>query len=129
MAEPDRPPTAATATTANSNTHTEAEQFATEVLELHDIPLSREDHNANYSYNAEYAPGTSSASLSSGETRVVPMRTVNRDRDENANRNRTMAVSTHKKKDSGAWARVRHFWCGQVALVVPQKSNRDHFGI
>lgn len=124
MAEPDRPLTAAT-----SNTQAETEPSATDILELHEIPLRHEDHNGvDYSYNNEYAPGMSSASLSSDETRIVPIRTVSSDRERNGNRDNFMIMGSHKKRDIRAWARVRHFWCGQVALVVPQKSSRDHYG-
>lgn len=60
----------------------------------------------------------SSASISSGEYRVVT-RTRSRE---------NRPVVENKKEIPGVWGYVYRFWTGHVALTVPQKSNRDHFG-
>lgn len=138
MPEHDRPLTAATLNSATSHTRTEVEHPSSDVLELYDLPVTnrnggngaaRNGHGAN----CLYAPGTSSASLSSGETRVVPVRTVTGARGMAANRY-SLTDSRGKKlqqqqQPPRVWTQIRRFWSQQVALVVPQKSNRDHFGI
>lgn len=129
MAEHDRPLTAATLTSVTSNTRTEVEQPATEVLELYQLSVTNGRDVANNAHrnNCLYAPGTSTASLSSGETRVVPVRTVGGVGGTVVNR--SSFTGSQDKKQPRAWTQVRQFWSKQVALAVPQKSNRDHYGI
>lgn len=76
-------------------------------IELHQIQTHEDDEL-----------DLSSASISSGEYRVVTQ-----------THSRTSRPSTEsKRKLTGVWGYVYRFWTGHVALTVPQKSNRDHFG-
>ena len=136
MAEHDRPHTAATLTSATSNTRTEVEQPSSDVLELYELPVTNSGGgettaNNGHGTNCLYAPGTSSASLSSGETRVVPVRSVIGAR--GMATNRSSLTDTRGKRleqqQPRVWTQVRRFWSKQVALTVPQRSNRDHFGM
>lgn len=129
MAGQDRPLTTATLTSSTLNSRTEVEQPPPEVLELYELQVtSGGDITSNGDRNnCIYAPGTSAASLSSGETRVVPVRTVSGLRGATANRNNL--TGSRDKRQPRIWTQVRQFWSKQVALAVPQKSNRDHFGM
>lgn len=78
-----------------------------DAVELHEIE-THQDEDCN----------SSTPSVSTGEYRVVPHRTVSR-------------VSRQERDDhqrKGLWRRTKKFWTHNVSLVVPQKSNRDHFG-
>lgn len=63
----------------------------------------------------------SSASVSSGESRIVPTRVTSR-----ASR---LSRAESKKERKGVWGYVYRFWISHIILTVPQKSNRDHFGM
>lgn len=89
-----------------------------ETLELHEIRTCEDGD--------EHAP-QSTATVSSGENRVVPIRTltrtVSRRRSENGS-----SQDVPKGRLHGIWISTRRFWTGHVVLKVPQKSNRDHYG-
>ena len=58
----------------------------------------------------------SSGSISSGEYRVTNRRTVSRS-------------SSSRQPRKGVFGYIQRFWANNVRLTVPQKSNRDHFGM
>ncbi|PWY89190.1 hypothetical protein BO70DRAFT_377601 [Aspergillus heteromorphus CBS 117.55] len=67
--------------------------------------------------------GYSTDSISSGEYRVRPTRTVSRPAPSNQSRGRG------EGKVGAVWARICRLWTRNVVLTVPQKSNRDHFAL
>lgn len=80
-----------------------------ESFELHEI-ATREDNDPD-----------PSPSISTDEYRVEARRTptiTRAERDGNGNQN----------QKPGLWRRTKKSWTHSVALCVPQKSNRDHFG-
>ncbi|EPS29544.1 hypothetical protein PDE_04494 [Penicillium oxalicum 114-2] len=79
-----------------------------EVLELQEIQTREDDEQLNYS----------AGSASSGEEYRMTTRTISRP---NSNRPRP--------ERNGAWKQVTRFWTHHVAIVVPQKSNRDHLAL
>ncbi|KAF7587034.1 hypothetical protein BBP40_007830 [Aspergillus hancockii] len=89
-----------------ATSHSRGERDA---LELHEIETHHDDE-----------AGTSSASISSGEYRVTPRRTVSR------TSQRTQQSRAPRK---GLLGNVQRFWTRNVVLTVPQKSNRDHFAL
>ncbi|KAH8692118.1 hypothetical protein BGW36DRAFT_387035 [Talaromyces proteolyticus] len=66
------------------------------------------------------ASACSSASLSSGEYRIVPRRTATSTSSNTVN-------ASHKH--TGRLQPLRRFWSRHVALVVSQKGNRDYFAL
>lgn len=103
-----------------------------ESVELHEIPTrqtqTRDDHDHD-----EYAQ--SAATISSGENRVVPCRSVTVGRidvdgtDDCINENRDNNGKRGLWKGRKIWGAISGFWTSQVVLVVPQKKNRDHYGM
>ncbi|PYI08765.1 hypothetical protein BO78DRAFT_395361 [Aspergillus sclerotiicarbonarius CBS 121057] len=77
-----------------------------DALELREIATQDDDE-----------AGFSTESISSGEYRIRPQRTVSR------------TVHTNREASKGLWGRIRRFWTRNVVLTVPQKSNRDHFAL
>lgn len=82
-----------------------------EPLELHEI-RTHEDEQLDLS----------DPSASSGDEYVVPRRTPSR----SSRGSRASRESRHRK---GLWGQIYRFWTRHVMLTVPQKSNRDHFGM
>ncbi|KAF7719058.1 Uncharacterized protein PECH_000240 [Penicillium ucsense] len=79
-----------------------------EALELQEIQTREDDEQLNYS----------SASASSGEEYRVTTRTVSRS-----------SAQRPPPDRKGAWKVVHRFWTHHVAIIVPQKSNRDHLAL
>ncbi|KAE8148676.1 hypothetical protein BDV25DRAFT_157792 [Aspergillus avenaceus] len=79
-----------------------------DALELHAIE-TQEDDSAG-----------SSASISSGECRVVPQRTASRS---------SQRTERSRAPRKGVIGYIQRFWRRNVVLTVPQKSNRDHFAL
>lgn len=79
-----------------------------EALELHSIQ-TREDNDLDYS----------SLSGSSGDEHYVP-----------THRTTSQADSWRRREArNGLWGQICRFWTRHVSITVPQKSNRDHFGM
>ena len=112
----DRPPNN---NNDNDNDHHTTLQEPEDALELHEIRTEEDnpdDHDDGYA--------ASTVTVSSGENRVVPCRTVSRTTD----RSRNSASSSSKPPRKGIWGAIARFWTRNVVLTVPQKSNRDHYG-
>ncbi|KAL1969219.1 hypothetical protein VTN77DRAFT_473 [Rasamsonia byssochlamydoides] len=60
----------------------------------------------------------SSASVSSGEYRVTPRRSV-----------ASASERSSVRRDKQSFQAIRRFWSRNVALTVPQKGNRDYFAL
>jgi hypothetical protein len=83
-----------------------------ESLELRELQTREDEEQLGYS----------SPSASSGEEyRVTTRRT-------SVARSTTSVRSTRKGKGVLRLSRIARFWTQHVALTVPQRSNRDHFG-
>lgn len=85
-----------------------------EPLELHEIQ-THEDEQLDLS----------DPSASSGDEYVVPRRTPSR----SSRASRGSRASRETRHRKGLWGRIYRFWTRHVMLTVPQKSNRDHFGM
>ena len=107
----DRPPN-------DDNDNHIALQEPEDAVELHDIS-TREDNPNDPDDGFQ-----STVTVSSGENRVVPCRTVSRTTD----RSRNSISSSSKPPKKGIWGAITRFWTRNVVLTVPQKSNRDHYG-
>lgn len=90
-----------------------------ETLELHEIRACED--------GGEYA-AQSTATVSSGENRVAPIRTLTRTVSRRRSENGSSQDVMPKGRLHGIWFSIRRFWTGHVVLRVPQKSNRDHYG-
>lgn len=93
---------------ANAFVRTYRSPPTTEALELQEIQTREDDEQLNYS----------SASASSGEECRVITRTVSQS-----------SVRRPRPERKGPWRKVCSFWEHNVAVTVPQKSNRDHLGM
>lgn len=107
----DRPPNNGN----HSHNHT-ALQEPEDALELHEIRTQEDNPDDGYA--------ESTVTVSSGENRVVPCRTVSRTTD----RSRNSTRSSSKPPRKGLWGAIGRFWTRNVVMTVPQKSNRDHYG-
>lgn len=66
---------------------------------------------------------TSAASISSGEYRVTPRHSA---RETAADQTATISSSANKNK---RFKTIRRWWSRNITLNVPQKGNRDYFGM
>lgn len=103
--KPNRPPSAVlrgarSAAPRNDSMDTQ------EAIELQRIQ-THEDNELDYS----------SPSASSGEEYRISRQTTRR------------SVRRPRAHQKGLWSKIVRFWTHHVTLTVPQKSNRDHFGM
>jgi uncharacterized membrane protein YidH (DUF202 family) len=100
-----------------------------EAIRLRTISTSTQQHNGNddefetieldnLGVHTALHDSPSSASLSSGEYRVTSIRTISRS-------SRQSSVID----DKGPFGPLRRFWLNHVAIIVPEKGNRDHFAL
>ncbi|KAI9369662.1 hypothetical protein BJX61DRAFT_549445 [Aspergillus egyptiacus] len=90
-------------TAAHSSSRCNSDDWDQDVLELHQIETQLDDE--------------STWSLSSGESRITPHRTVSR------------VSQSNRPPREGFVGRIQRFWRRNVVLTVPQKNNRDHFAL
>lgn len=104
---PEEPPNAIL-TDSHPTPARDARDDNLEALELHEIQ-TREDNELDYS----------TPSGSSGDENHVPTHRTTSQRDSRRRR----------EARKGLWSQICRFWTRNVSITVPQKSNRDHFGM
>lgn len=117
MADHDAQQSGPEPTPAFSRASTRTFYDDTDIYDSHSQREATELEELDYSHlhgDNDDRRSLSSGSVSTGELHVTPRRT----------RSRTSSV----RQDTGPFRGIRKFWARNVALTVPQKSNRDHFG-
>ncbi|KAL2216517.1 hypothetical protein M432DRAFT_66197 [Thermoascus aurantiacus ATCC 26904] len=118
MADHDAQQSGPEPTPAFSRASTRTFYDDTDIYDSHSQREATELEELDYSHlhgDNDDRRSLSSGSVSTGELHVTPRRT----------RSRTSSV----RQDTGPFRGIRKFWARNVALTVPQKSNRDHFAL